>query len=437
MPIPSLKASRIFFNGIASVAAQGTNFALSMLLIAVIQRNMGVEILGVWMAVTTVILALSISDFGIGNALIALTSRLQPKLRSLPAAELAVAGTALTTTVGAALFLMLWASDVLGAWPILLGFTPSSLDDHIGQFFLYFAVYIGLMLPISVIERLQIGDNKAFTPKSLEVLGGLISIPLVLGLITPDSTLAFALVLRFLPHALLRIANSLWFWSRNRLHWRHISPAPVKAHFHELLGLSGSFFFMGIATALTMNTDIFVIATILGAEHVPEYAVPLRIVVIPTLFSGLYIAALWPAYAKAMSQGDAIWIKTVFYRALTLATSVTLVFNAVFLWTAADIVEIWLGTPLELPSGMLIAQSAWVMLAVLGAVATPLLNAAKMERFQAKASLWMVALNIPLSVLLVREFGTPGAMWGTTLSTLFALTVPSYLRVFTVLRAEP
>lgn len=426
--------SRILSNGLATISAQGINFALSILMVAVIQRNLGGTILGVWLTTTTFLLTLIMSDFGIGNALIALASRKKTQPRSLTATEIALAGTGLTFAVGFGLFGLLWGVHQLEAWPRLLGFDAGVIAERTGNYFLYFALYLAAMFPISVVERLQIADKKAFIPKGLQVVGGLISLPLALFMITPETTLGTVFLLRFLPHFLLRVMNSAFFWYSNTPYWKDISASRIRTLFGDLLNLGVAFFFVSIASTLAMNTDTLVIANILGVERVPEYSVPLRLFLIPTMFTGIYIAALWPAYAQAIREPQLPWIRRVFFRSLLFAVVVTLLFDLLLLGTAPQIIELWLGSPLPLPRGMLFAQATWVFLAVLGATAAPLLNAAKMERFQAKAGLWMVFLNIPISVFLVSHLGTQGAMWGTALSTFLGLTLPSYLRVYRILK---
>ena len=65
-----------------------------------------------------------------------------------------------------------------------------------------------------------------------------------------------------------------------------------------------AFLALTVAGALGYQSDSFVVARILGAERVTEYAVPMRLFFIaPTLLSFL-LAPLWPAYREAFRKGN-------------------------------------------------------------------------------------------------------------------------------------
>lgn len=429
-----MKVPLIFSNGVATVASQGVNFAATVFMIAVIQRHFGTEILGVWLATTTIILVLSYSELGVGNAIISLASRRQATTRDGSGVDVALAATSLSTALGLVVFALMICLILFDVWPSILGYDPEKLQPSLGHFYLYLSAFVAAIFPITVIDRMQIAEQRGYVPKSLGVIGACISFTLILTLPGPDTTLGAFFLMRYTPHFALILLNSLRFWLSQLRRFPAISRQQLGTLMRELAVLGASFFPIGLASAVAMSTDTFVISNILGASHVPEYSVPLRIFTVPTMFVGLYTVALWPAYTAAMAKPDMPWVRTAFTRSLGLAVVVTLGFCAVAIWTTPAVIDVWLSEPLPLPPGMLLAQAVWITLTVLGAVAAPLLNAAGLERFQAKTSLWMVVLNVPFSVLFVTLMGSQGAVWGSALGTVIAMTVPSYIKVWHVLK---
>ncbi|KZY53806.1 hypothetical protein A3734_14380 [Sulfitobacter sp. HI0054] len=414
--------------GAWSATAQAVNFLLSILLIPLVQKTFGVEILGIWLATTTLIVVLSIADFGIGNAAIAILTKLEDGLRDVGVIEIAMAATFLTVILAGLVYGCLSLVTYFEFWPALLNYSGDGDSDNLGRFFSIFTVYIAATLPLSIVERLQIGQQKMYIPRSLEVVGGcvaLVSCPLV---IYADGNLGELFLARFLPYSALRVLNSGTFWFTSRYRLNSVSLERIRGYRRQLLIVGSSFFSMSFASAISISSDPVLVSYFLGADRVPEYSVPLRLFFIPSLLVGLFTLALWPAYSQAMRDTDTVWVRRTYLRSVVFAVLTTVPVCIFLFIVSPHIIPVWIGSELPLPKGMLIAQSAWVLLSVLGGITSPLLNAAGKEKLLAKLSIWMALVNIPLSIFLINILGPQGAMWGSVVAAFAFFTMPA-LRV--------
>ena len=74
-----------------------------------------------------------------------------------------------------------------------------------------------------------------------------------------------------------------------------------------------------VVAAVAYASDSFVIAQLLGAPAVAEYAVPERMFSLITMVLAMVLAPLWPAYGEAIARGDAAWVKRTLKRSILTA----------------------------------------------------------------------------------------------------------------------
>ena len=79
-----------------------------------------------------------------------------------------------------------------------------------------------------------------------------------------------------------------------------VASAPAR----KILKIGMLFFVLQLATAVGYESDNIVIAQLLGAEQVSQYAIPLKLFMFVPLLVGFGYSALWPAYGEAIARGE-------------------------------------------------------------------------------------------------------------------------------------
>ena len=77
-----------------------------------------------------------------------------------------------------------------------------------------------------------------------------------------------------------------------------------------------------------------------------------------------------------------------------------------------------------MPAGMLWGLAVWATLSAAFSAVSMLLNATGAIRFQAIVALFMALGSITLSIILGRQFGISGVIWGTVLAYVAISVVP-------------
>jgi O-antigen/teichoic acid export membrane protein len=186
-----------------------------------------------------------------------------------------------------------------------------------------------------------------------------------------------------------------------------------------------------IAGLVAYSLDNVVIAQIMGADAVKQYAIPTKLFVLaPTLMSFVLIP-LWPAYRESMARGDAAWVKRTLRRSIILASLVNIPSTVVLVLAGPWIIQIWVPA-LDLQPTMLLmlGLGTWTIMNSLNGPFAMLLNGANVIGFQATCAVFMAIANVTISILLVQRIGVSGAVYGSVIAQIVFILIPNiwYLR---------
>src|SRR5665647_1616450 len=113
--------------------------------------------------------------------------------------------------------------------------------------------------------------------------------------------------------------NSVFFFSYTKPELKPRLALIRRAAMKKIAHTGMLFLVLQLAVSVAFASDNVVIARILGADAVAQYAVPDKLFsVIPTLL-GMVLMPLWPAYGEAVSRGDGRWIRKTFKKSLLLS----------------------------------------------------------------------------------------------------------------------
>ena len=202
----------------------------------------------------------------------------------------------------------------------------------------------------------------------------------------------------------------------------------------DLLGSGGSFFLIQLAAVVVFSSDNLVVSHYCGAAEVTPYSVTWRFVGLAAILQSMIFPALWPAYAEAYARQDFSWIRSMFSRVMkgTLAFNAAVVVLVVLFGRTA--IRGWAGAAAVPSLSLLCAMGVWALINGFMSAESCLLAALNRTREQAVLSVIAAAVNLALSIGLVRHIGSLGVILGTILSYLLVLVVPQSLIVRKVIR---
>ena len=326
------------------MAARAVSFLSTLVVIPVAARHLGPEKFGLLMLVTSFTALLAFADFGLGSGLV--NAIAEADARDDPEQAASAVSSAFFMLLGIALFgSVVLPFAVVGLdWHVLLH-TGDARDAPIAVAIVGAAFF--MMLPLSLVDRIQLGYQESFINGLWLAAGSLLSVAGVILCSSRDAGLPWLVAsvvggpvfAHLLNASILLTRRRPWLQPRFRLIRRDTM--------RHLLRLGALFFVLQFVAALAFATDNLVIARVLGAHAVGEYSVAYR------LFTGLpllllaFLNPLWPDTREALTRGDSAWAE----RALVLSVAgvgVVVAFaSGVLAIFARPIIAAWAGAQYE------------------------------------------------------------------------------------------
>jgi O-antigen/teichoic acid export membrane protein len=389
---------------------------------------------GVWLLLITASGLLGFADLGMGNGLlneVAAAHGRDDRDAMRRAISSATAALALVAVILVGAFL---ATAPFLSWSELLdvhGVSASAVTSAVGIFVAATAVSVGF----AAAQRVRLGLQTGWVNNAWASAGGVMSLVAVVVAASLDASLPVLVAAAMFGQPLVAVADTVLLFGAQRTDLRPTRAAIRKDEALALLRQGSMFFFLAIAIAVGYESDALVISHALGADAVPQFALPYRIVMLAPAAVSLVMIALWPAYSEAMARGDSSWAERTMKRSLlvagggTLLTSLLVVVVGPYAWS-------WLGGSTAVPSrGLLLVLG---LLACVMSVSTAFgvfLSATGRLRIQVVAAAAMAVSNVVLSLALVGPLGVAGPAWGTIISQTLCVLLPVGFVVGRSLRA--
>lgn len=416
---------RIIWTAIASFFAKCIGIFTTFISIPLTINYLGQERYGLWLTISSFFTMISFFDLGVGNGLLNVISQASGKGER----------ESIKIYISSSLFIMVITSLVLLIvflviysfvnWSDLFNVASDLAASEADITVLVFAVFFLINIPLNIVQKIQIAYQEGFRNGIWQAIGNIASLLALVIVIYFRAGLPWLVFSTAAMPTLFTLLNGINVFFR-RYPWMKPSLRYIEKQFvWRLLRISMLFLALQIASAVGYQSDNIVIARILGAKIVPQYAVPMRLFALIPMILGFVIAPLWPAYSEAIVRKDTQWVKKTLKRSIYLSLIVSI--PAVLLLQAfiGDIIQFWVGSAIIPSISLRVGLGAWSVLASVGGCWAMLLNGANVIKFQIICIFLMGVLNITLSIVLTSVIGVSGVVYGTLISQFICVSMPS------------
>jgi O-antigen/teichoic acid export membrane protein len=429
---------RIAWSTALSAVARLVGLATGLISVPLVGGYLGDDRYGIWLQMSSFVAALGPLDLGIGLGLLTVVSdaygrndrEAARRAISTAAAMLSLIAALIMVVFGIAYFMIPWARVFNVTTPIAISEAGPAATVLFGAF--------ALGLPLGIVGQVQLAHQSGYISSAWAILGNVGSFMALIAIIALHGSLPL-LILALTCVGLIAAALNGWFlfrrqrrWLMPRLHDVDLGTA------RPLLKIGSLFLVLQIAGLAAYSLDNVVIAQIMGAGAVQEYAVPTKLFILaPTLLS-FVLVPLWPAYRESMVRGDGAWVRRTLRRSIILAALVNIPSSVVLVIAGPFLLQIW-APALHLQPTMLlmVGLGTWTIMNTLNGPFAMLLNGANIIGFQATCSVLMAIANVAISIYLVQRIGVSGAVYGSVISQLVFVLIPEVWYVRRLLRRLP
>lgn len=421
---------RIALSAGASAIAQGIGVLTALISVPLTLNYLGAERYGLWLVISSVIAVLGFADLGIGNGLINLISEAHGEEDHEKASEY----------VSHALFMLSVVGITIGGifaflypfipWERVFNISSAAAIAESGPAMAVFMACFVLNIPLGSVQKIQMGYQEGFVNSLWQSGGSLLGLICVLLAIYLKAGLPWLVLAMSGAPLMMTVLNGVILfgfrrpWLRPRL--KSLSAKTCR----RILKFGLFFFVLQLAGAVGFQSDNLVIAYLLGAHQLPQYAVPMKLFTLIPMALNLMLNPLWPAYGEAMARKDFVWIRRAFTHSVLLTWGMALVPSIMLVLFGQEVIQLWVGPEIR-PSGLLLLGfGTWAVIYSLSISTAMLLNGVNIIRFQVIFAVLMGCSNLAISIVLVRLFGVVGAVLGTVIAlSLFSL-LPSAIYIW-------
>ncbi len=412
---------RAVLTAIASVLAKLVSVATALISIPLTLHYLGVERFGMWMTISSLVALLAFADFGIANGVLNMVADAHGREDRAGVRRAIASGLFILTAIS----LLLVAAFALAYgwvdWAAVFNVKSTVAAAEAGPALAVFVGCYAATIPLVVVQRAQMGLQQGFLASSWQCVGSVCGLVAVLLMIRVQAGLPWLVLALTGAPLLAALLNTLYFFAVERPELRPSSASVSRATCLVVGSTGAQFFLLQLAASITYSSDSFLIAQLLGADAVAQYAVPEKLFAMLSIVVSMALSPLWPAYGEAIARGDHDWVRRTLKRSLILAVTLTAAGAALLVIAGKLLVGLWVGQGVAVSMWLLFALAVWKTVEAAGFAMAMYLNAANVVLLQVIVAIVTCTAAVALKLLLVPRIGLPGTVWATSAAyTIFA-----------------
>ena len=418
------RSIRIKKNVIASFFCNVIGIIVAFVRVPIILDYLSVTEYGIWLVLTS-----TLSWFGFLN--LGLGSGLRNKLaEALAKNDLETARSLVSTTYAslAAIIsiiycIFLFIQPFLN-WTNILN-APDKLASQLATLVFIFATSYAIEFVVNVMSSILEADQK---PAIGHFFGVIFNILFLLVLIflnenTPGSLIHMAIAF-FGSSLFVAIFSSIYLYSKR---YKFLRPSfrYIKFDFiSEIGGLGIKFFVLQVTAIVLFASDNMIIAQVSGPEQVTAYNLAKKYMGVALIVFMITVEPLWSAITDAFTKKDIDWIKWVMRKTMMLWV-VLLVFCAVQVLFSQNFYYLWIGDKVDVPPLLTPLMALFTVVFGWNLPFVSFLNGVGKIRLQLYIAIFLLVVNIPLSIMFARGLGMGSS--GVILATSVCLLIGAIL----------
>lgn len=372
---------------------------------------LGTERFGLWMIVSSFNMAVSFSDFGLGNGLLTVVAGSSGREDQVAIRQAISSAYLIVSALAALIMLGLGLSAFHPFWPSALAIHQPATIAQLPYALLAFAACFTINIPLSLATKIQAGMQQGYTAALWQAVGSILSLILIILAIMVHADVA-TLILAFMGGGVIaNLLNSILLFARSPQIRPGLSSASA-AMAKTLLRTGIAFFFLQLVISLSFGYDSVIVARSLGAVSVAQWAIPERLFSVIGIFSAFALQPLWPAYREAIGRRDMEWVRVAFRNSLLMTAGGAAAVAVGLTLASPFVIPLWVGNVIHPALWIMASFGLWRLIDATYNCLTTFLNGLGKLRLQMWVTSVVSAVMLGLKIVLVPTIGVAGVPLG-------------------------
>ena len=414
--IKSDRTKNITKHVLLSFVFKGGSILASFLLVPLTINYLDKENYGVWLTLSSFISWFSFFDIGLGNGLRNKFAEAKAKGDMTLARGYVSSAYFTIGAVSLGLILIFTSINFFIDWTEVFNASPTFQKDLSILIPIVFGFFC-LQLVVKLITTIYTADQHHSMQGKVNFYTqtGSLLIIWIMTKTSDSSLLVFGAIFSIFPVLILLFYNVVAFNGR----FNHVKPTIKlwrKDYLKDIFGLGFVFFIIQLSGIILYTTDNFIIAKMFSPAEVVPYNIVFKYISISTMIFSIIATPYWSSITDAYNRNDLKWIKNAMrsFQRISLFFILMIVFMALI---SKSVYYFWIGPSVYIDNNLTLWMGVFFSSSIYATPYTVFLNGIGKIKIQAIQSLVVAAVNIPLSIFLVKlfNFGTDGVIISTVI----------------------
>jgi len=417
---------RIIHSTAAAAVARGVNLIVSFISVPLAVGYLGRDRYGVWITISSLLIFLSFSDFGLGSSLVNSLSGAYGREDRAQAQRLVASAFWLLAIIAVVLWIPFAAGHHWIAAQLFSGSENSAvLAEASSAVFAALTIFF-LNFPLNLYNQVLTAYQQRTIVNVCAIITSVGNLLAIIAVITFKGGLVWLVLSYSGCGFLVSVITSLWLYLYAKPWLKPSLASADSGLMRSLFGTGWKFLVTSLFWIINLQTDNLIISHFLGPGEVTPYSIAYRLLSYAVIFQSFAVVALWPAYTEAKARGDVAWIQRAFRANLIFSFVSSLPLLIIFTVFGQTIVRWWAGEAAVPHFSLLVWMAIWNLMLATVSVGTTLLNAFGQLTGMTIYGTLTAGTNLFLSIVLVRTWGLNGVVVASVLS----VAVLSYVPIF-------
>lgn len=376
---------------------------------------LGLQSFGLWATITSIVAVMAFADLGIGNGVLNMLSAAFGRNDAKAICRIIATSFVLLSILGGIMFAIFLGLHGFVSWDLALGAVDVVPSATVAVAVVILAVTVALNLPTSLFQRMQFSLQFGRLNGLAQAGGGGLALVFIY-LVTKTTWGLPGMVAATLAAPLIATwLSAVWMFVRSP----GIRPAVTDFSIKETLPIlmsGGQFLVLGLVFSLCQTSDSLIIANLLGAGAVANFAVHQKYVSPIAFIGGMALTPLWAAYGEARARGDIAWIKNAFKKSVVSLVLAATVLSAILILLLEPLMAIWMKGRVAPDIVMTGSLLVWLTVELIGKAVSVFLHGMGLVGQQVWTALVFLPVCLGAKIVFGQQFGAPGVMIGTALA---------------------
>jgi O-antigen/teichoic acid export membrane protein len=265
---------RIALTMLASIGVRGISTLTALITVPLTVNYLGNERYGLWVTISSVIVALGFADLGIGNGLLNAISDANGRDDRESARGYISSAWFMLAGLGALAGLAFVILYPIIPWARIFNLTSPEIIAEAGPATAVFVVCFLLNMPLTLVQRVQMGYQEGLTNSLWLAFGNILGLVALLVAIQARAGLTWLVLAMAGAPVFATLLNNIVMFGVRRQWLRPRLSSITRGTARKIVSVGFLFFVLQVAVAAAYSSDNIVVAQILGPEGVTQYSVP-------------------------------------------------------------------------------------------------------------------------------------------------------------------